>query len=324
MYTQLAFALDRLRALAPDHPEWAAASPALAAAAAGDLGPLLKGGLAGLMELVAATHAGMTNDAFVAAVEAWIADAKHPRFGRPYTECVYQPMLEVMELLRARGFQVLARGGRSRGVRGARASGEAGAASRAGSRCRRSPLPPSPPKVWIVSGGGVEFMRPWTGRVYGVPPERVVGSHTTMEFSTEGGAPALKRLPKVGFVDDGPGKPVAINLHIGRRPIAAFGNSDGDFEMLLWTTARGVAGDGGGGSSSSSGDGAAAPQRHRLGVLLHHTDAAREFAYDKASHCGKLDRALEAAGGEGWVVVDIARDWARVFPWEPLEGGGGQ
>jgi hypothetical protein len=200
LYTQLSFALDELKALAPAHPEWAASSPALAAAADGDLGPLLAGGMGALMQLVAATHAGMTNDAFVGSVKEWIAGARHPRFGRAYTECVYQPMLEVMALLRARGFQVRWCGGVGGVFRKSGASSAGGSFLMIEHPSSQRPTTPTAAavQVWIVSGGGVEFMRPWAQRVYGVPPERVIGSHTAMEFTMEDGVPTLTRQPKVG------------------------------------------------------------------------------------------------------------------------------
>ncbi len=206
----------------------------------------------GILELVMATHAGMTTDEFEAVATDWLATARHPTTGRPYTEMVYQPMLELLDYLRANGF-----------------------------------------KTFIVSGGGIEFMRPWTEAVYGIPPEQVVGSSIKTVFEVRDGEPVLVRLPELNFIDDKAGKPVGINTHIGRRPIAAFGNSDGDFQMLEWTTA---------------GDGA------RLGVLIHHTDAEREWAYDRDSHIGRLDRGLDEAGDRGWTVVDMEKDWAKIYP----------
>jgi hypothetical protein len=193
----------------------------------------------------------MTSSAFAGIVTTWIAGARHPRFERPYTDLAYQPMLEVLEFLRANGF-----------------------------------------RTFIVSGGGIEFMRPWTERVYGVPPEQVVGSSIKTRFDMRDGRPELFRLPEIDFIDDGPGKPVGINTHIGQRPIAAFGNSDGDLEMLQWTTMSG---------------------RRSLGMLIHHTDAVREYAYDRASPLGRLDRALDAATVNGWSVVSMKDDWKRIF-----------
>jgi phosphoserine phosphatase len=249
-YVQLAFALDRVRALAPRHPEWKD-TPPFRAVLEGDPSALAAGGDRGLTEVLATTHAGMTTDEFEAIVRQWLGRARHPRFQRPYTELVYQPMLEVLAHLRASGF-----------------------------------------KTYVVSGGGVEFMRPWTERVYGIPPEQVIGSRIETRLETRDGRPVLRRLPAVAFVDDRAGKVQGIHAHIGRRPIAAFGNSDGDLEMLQWTAA---------------GPGA------RLLLLVHHTDAEREWAYDRASTIGRLDRALDEAHARGWLVADMKRDWARVF-----------
>ena len=251
MYVQLVFALDRLKALAPQNPEWKDKQP-FKAALEGDLKTVAAGGEHALLELVMATHAGMTTDAFARVVTDWLATAKHPRFNRPYTELVYQPMLELLTYLRANGF-----------------------------------------KTYIVSGGGIEFMRPWTEKVYGIPPEQVIGSSIKTRFELSEGKPVLVRLPEIHFIDDKAGKPVGIHMHIGRRPIAAFGNSDGDLQMIQWTTA---------------GSGA------RFGLLVHHTDAEREYAYDRQSSVGRLDKALEAAKRQGWTVVDMKQDWKRIFP----------
>jgi phosphoserine phosphatase len=253
VYVQLAFALDRIRALAPQNPMWNHTEP-FKSALAGDLRAALASGEKGVAELLAATHAGNTTEEFSAIVSAWIAAARHPRFGRPYTEVVYQPMLELLEYLRANGF-----------------------------------------KTFIVSGGGVEFMRPWVQAVYGIPPEQVVGSRAKLEYAVRDGVPRIDRLVGVDFVDDKAGKPVGIQQQIGSRPIAAFGNSDGDFEMLEWTT---------------SGPGP------RLGVIVHHTDAVREWAYDRGSRVGALSRALDEAPARGWVVVDMKQDWKMVHPFD--------
>jgi hypothetical protein len=251
IYIQLAFALDRVRELAPRHPEWKAREP-FKSVLAGDLKKALAGGEKALLEIVMATHSGMTSDEFAGIVARWFATAKHPKYARPYTECVYQPMLEVLSYLRANGF-----------------------------------------KTFIVSGGGVDFMRVITEKVYGIPPEQVIGSYGKLEFELRDGKPVLARKPGVGFIDDGPEKPVGIQHHIGRRPIAAFGNSDGDQQMLEWTAA---------------GPGA------RLALLVHHTDAAREVAYDRASHVGKLDKALDEARAKGWIVASMKDDWKAIFP----------
>lgn len=250
IYVQLAFALDRIKALAPDHPEWRDTEP-FKAALDGDLKAVAAGGEEALLQLIMASHAGMTTEEFEDTVESWLRTAKHPRLNRPYTECVYQPMLELLNYLRANGF-----------------------------------------KTYIVSGGGVEFMRPWTEQVYGIPPEQVVGSTIKVEYTNQNGKPALLRLPQIDMIDDKAGKPVGIHKFIGQRPILAFGNSDGDYEMLEYTT-------GGPGPS--------------LGLLLHHTDGAREYAYDRSSAIGKLVRGLDNAATNQWIIVDMKQDWLRVF-----------
>lgn len=251
MYFQLAFALDRVKALAPKHPEWKTKEP-FASLLKGDLKGALAGGEKAILEIVMATHAGMTTGEFDQIVKDWITTAKHPKTGKLYTEMVYQPMLELLAYLRANGF-----------------------------------------KTFIVSGGGIEFMRPWTEQVYGIPPEQVVGSSIKTKFELRDGKPALVRLPELNFIDDQAGKPVGINSHIGRRPIAAFGNSDGDLQMFQWTAA-----------------GAGA----RFCLYVHHDDAAREWAYDRASHIGKLDQGLDEAKVRGWTVVSMKDDWKRVYP----------
>lgn len=248
-YFQLFFALDRIRALAPLHPEWKETQP-FKAALEGDTETLAKGGHRAIAELIMASHAGNTTEEFAEIVEDWLQTARHPRLDRPYTDLVFQPMLELLEYLRANGFS-----------------------------------------TWIVSGGGIEFMRPWAEEVYGIPPEQIVGSSIKTQFEIRDGEPVLVRLPEINFIDDKAGKPVGINQHIGRRPIAAFGNSDGDLQMLQWTTAG--------------------PGR-RLGVIIHHTDEEREWAYDRDSHVGRLDEALKQAERNGWVVVDMENDWSRV------------
>ncbi len=251
-YIQLAFALDQIKARAPQHPEWQSREP-FKSALAGDAKSILTGGERALLEIVAATHFGMTTEEFEAEVRAWLTTARHPATNRPYTEMVFQPMLELLTCLRASGF-----------------------------------------KTFIVSGGGVEFMRTFAERTYGVPPEQVVGSSGKLKFEMRDGKPILIKLSEVDFINDNVGKPVAIQQHIGRRPIAAFGNSDGDLEMLQWTTA---------------GEGA------RLALLVHHTDGIREWAYDH-SYFGRLDKALEEANTNRWVVADMKNDWQRVFPFE--------
>ena len=248
-YFQLFFVVDRVKELAPEHPEWKDKQP-FKGVLEGDLKAVAATGKRGLLELVMATHAGMTTAEFEEIVERWLATARHPDRDRPYTELVYLPMLEVLDYLRANGF-----------------------------------------KTFITSGGGIEFMRPWVEGVYGIPPEQVVGSSIKVEFQERDGEPVLVRLPEIDFIDDKEGKPVGIHKFIGRRPIAAFGNSDGDFQMLQWAT---------------SGEGP------RLGVFIHHTDAVREWAYDRDSHIGRLDRGLDEAAERGWIVVDMKNDWKKV------------
>jgi phosphoglycolate phosphatase-like HAD superfamily hydrolase len=252
MYFQFAFALDRLKTLAPQHPEWKE-NPLVSAVLGGEMKALAAAGERGVLELATITHAGMTTDEFPKIVEDWIASARHPKFNRPYTHLIFQPMLELLAYLRANGF-----------------------------------------KTFIVSGGGVEFMRVWAEKVYGIPPEQVIGSSIVTKFEMIGGMPVLTRLPELDFMDDNVGKPVAIHKHIGRRPIAAFGNSDGDLQMLQWTTG--------------------CPES-RFALLVHHTDAVREYSYEVTS-MGKLDVALTEAKAKGWTVVDMKRDWNRIYPFE--------
>lgn len=251
MYFQAFFVFDRVKALAPQHPEWKTQEP-FASILKGDLKAVLAGGEKSLFQLLAATHAGMTTEEFSQTVSDWIATAKHPKTGQPITAMVYQPMLELLAYLRANGF-----------------------------------------KTFIVSGGGIEFMRPWTEAVYGIPPEQVVGSSLKLKYEVRDGTPVLVKLPELDLNDDKEGKPVGIQRNIGRRPIFAAGNSDGDFQMLEWTT---------------SGKGP------RFGLIVHHTDSAREVAYDRQSHIGKLARALDEAPARGWLVVDMKADWSRVYP----------
>ncbi len=251
MYFQLLFAIDRVRVLAPQHPEWKDTEP-LASLLKGDLKTALAGGEKAMMEIVAVTHAGMTTEDFENIVRDWIATAKHPVTQRPLLEMVSQPMIELLAYLRANGF-----------------------------------------KTFIVSGGGIEFMRPWTEHVYGIPPEQVVGSSGRLKWEIVAEEPTLMKLPAMDFIDDKQGKPVGIQKHIGRRPIAAFGNSDGDLEMLQWTAA-------GPGS--------------RFCLYVHHTDAEREYSYDRDSHVGQLDQGLAEAAAKGWTVVDMKDDWKTIFP----------
>ncbi len=254
VYFQIAFAFDRVKALAPRHPEWRTQEP-FKSVLADDRAALAALGEKGFLEIMAATHTGMTTEAFTKAVLDWLATARHPRFNRPYTDLVYQPMLELLALLRAHQF-----------------------------------------KTYIVSGGGIEFMRPWTERVYGIPPEQVVGSSGVTRYELRpDGTPVLVKDPKVMFIDDGPGKAVGINQFIGRRPVFAFGNSDGDQQMLEWTAA---------------GSGA------RFMGLVHHTDGVREYAYDRPSLVGQLDKAWNEALRRGWTIVDMKNDWKVIYPFE--------
>ncbi len=250
---QLYFALDRVKVLAPQHPEWKEKQP-FKAALEDDMRAVFASGERGLMELMMTSHAGMTTEEFEVIVKDWLATAKHPRFKRPYTELVYQPMLEMLAYLRASGF-----------------------------------------KTYIVSGGGIEFMRPWTEQVYGIPPEQVIGSSISVKYELRDGKPVLVRLPALDFNDDKAGKPVGIHKFIGRRPIMACGNSDGDFEMLEWTT-------------TGSGP--------RLGLIVHHTDAEREYAYDRKAGLARLDKGLDEAKDRGWTLVDMQRDWKVIYPFE--------
>ncbi len=249
MYFQLAFALDRVRALAPKHPEWKTKQP-FKAAIEGDMKALAAAGEHGVLELVAASHAGLSTDEFAATVKDWFATARHPKLERPYNELTYAPMVELLAYLRANGFQ-----------------------------------------TWIVSGGGVEFVRAFAEAAYGIAPQQVVGSSLELKYEQRNGQPALVQQPKVAFIDDKAGKPVGIQKAIGKRPIAAFGNSDGDFQMLEWTT---------------SAPGA------RLGLLVHHDDAEREYAYDRKSSIGQLDRGLDEAGPRGWTLVSMKNDWKQI------------
>lgn len=247
------FAAARVKQLYPQHPEWENHQP-FAAAVENDMRTLAAAGEKGAATLMMATHAGITTEEFAQIVVDWITTAKHPRFNRLFTDLVYQPMLELLNLLRANGF-----------------------------------------KTYVVSGGGIEFMRPWSGKVYGIPPEQVIGSSIRTRFELKDGKPALQRLPEIDLVDDGPGKPVGIYKFIGRRPIFAAGNSDGDLEMLQWATGG---------------------QGPRFGMIVHHTDEKREWAYDKQSAVGRLDKALDAAIGAKWTVVDMKWDWRRIYSFD--------
>ena len=256
VYFQLLFAIDRIKELAQEYPEWKDQMP-FKAVLENDMAALAASGKKGLLQLVMASHAGMTTAEFEKIVKDWLATSKHPRFKRPYNDLVYQPMLELLTYLRANAF-----------------------------------------KTYIVSGGGIEFMRPWVEKVYGIPPEQVVGSSIKTKFEIQDGTPVIVRLPEIDFIDDKAGKPVAIHKFIGRRPIAAFGNSDGDLQMLQWT---------------------AAGTGERLLVIVRHTDADREWAYDRESKIGRLDKALDEANSHEWTVVDIKKDWNVIYPFQHKE-----
>ncbi len=251
MYFQFLFAVDRVKALAPQHPEWKTTEP-FASLLKGDMKAALAGGEHAILEIIAATHSGMTPEEFRQIVKDWLANARHPTTGRLYTDMVYQPMLEALAYLRANGF-----------------------------------------KTWIVSGGGVEFMRAFAEHVYGIPPEQVIGSAGKLKFELRDGVATLTKLPDVEFIDDKDGKPMAIERIIGRRPVMAFGNSDGDLQMLQWTAA---------------GDGP------RYCAFIHHTDAKREWEYDRKSPVGRLDKGLDQAAADGWTLVSMGTDWKAIFP----------
>jgi phosphoserine phosphatase len=251
VYFQLLFAIDRVKALAPEHPEWKDKQP-FKAAIEGDMETLAKSGHEGIAELVMASHAGMSTQQFQQIVSAWLATAEHPRFKRKYTDLVYQPMLELLSFLRNNGFT-----------------------------------------TYIVSGGGIEFVRNFSEEKYGIPPAQVVGSSIKTKYEVIDGEPTLMRLAEMNFINDKEGKPIGINQHIAQRPIFASGNSDGDYQMLEWTTA---------------GEGPS------FGLILHHTDPEREYAYDRDSAVGRLDKALDDALDKGWIVIDMKKDWNRVFP----------
>lgn len=253
IYFQLLFAFDELKRMAPDHPEWKDQQP-YKAVLENDQQTLAATGMDGLMKIVGVTHTGMSTEAFIGRAKAWLAKARHPKSGKPFTEMTYQPMHELLDYLRSKGF-----------------------------------------KTYIVSGGETAFMRAFAEEVYGIPPEQVIGTNFVTQYQMIDGQPGLLRTPKLAHNDDGPGKPESIDSIIGRRPILAFGNSDGDLQMLQWTAA---------------GKGA------RFMGLVHHTDAAREWAYDRQSKIGRLDKALDEAKSQGWTVVDMASDWARIYPFE--------
>jgi hypothetical protein len=252
-YFQLAFAIDRVKAMAPNHPEWSDKQP-FKALLEGDMEAVMKEGEAGLIKLVMASHSGMTGEEFEQAVLDWTATARHPKTNQPYTSMVYQPMLELLEYLRANEFT-----------------------------------------TFIVSGGGIDFMRPWAEAVYGIPSHQVVGSSIKSEFDYNDGNPVMRKLPELNFIDDKEGKPVGIYQHIGKKPIFAAGNSDGDLQMLQYTASN---------------------PKGAFMLYIHHTDAAREWAYDRESHVGRLDKGLDQAMADGWTVVDMKNDWSVIYPFQ--------
>ena len=255
-YFQLFFAIDRVKQLAPEHPEWKTEQP-FKAVLEDDMATLAKQGEHGILELVMATHSGITTEEFESIVKDWLSSAKHPRFNRPYTDLVYQPMLELLDFLRSNDF-----------------------------------------KTFIVSGGGIEFMRTWVEEVYGIPRDQVIGSSIKTEFVIKYGKPAINRLAEIDFIDDKAGKPIGIQKFIGRKPVFASGNSDGDLQMLQWT---------------ESGAG------KRFMLYLHHTDSIREWAYDRKSHIGRLDKGLDEAKEKGWAIINMKEDWKVIYPFEFAE-----
>lgn len=255
-YFQLFFGIDRVKQLAAEHPEWKTQQP-FKAVLEDDFKTLASFGEHGLVELVMVSHGNTTTEEFESAVKQWLATAKHPRFNRPYTQLVYQPMLELLDYLRSKDF-----------------------------------------KTFIVSGGGIEFMRPWVEEVYGIPRDQVVGSSVKTEFTFQDGEPVIMRLPEMEFIDDKEGKPLGIHRFIGRKPVFASGNSDGDLQMMQWT---------------ASGEGA------RFMLYLHHTDGEREWAYDRDSHIGRLDKGLDEAREKGWTVIDMKKDWKVIYPFESVD-----
>lgn len=255
MYFQLAFAMDQVKVMAPQHPEWKNKQP-FKALLEGDLKTALAGGEKALLEIVMATHSGVTSEEFEKSVTNWMATATHPTTGKHYSEMIYQPMVELLNYLRANGY-----------------------------------------KTFIVSGGGVDFMRPWVEQAYGIPPDQVVGSSVKVKYEVkEDGTTQIVKLSELNFIDDKEGKPVGIHQFIGKRPVFTAGNSDGDYAMLQWTvTATGYP---------------------RFGMIVHHTDSVREWAYDRQSHIGKLERGLDDAAKYNWMLVDMKTDWKKIYPFE--------
>lgn len=252
-YFQLFFAMDRVKELAKDHPEWQNKQP-FKAVLENDMKTLIASGEKGIMELIMATHAGITTDEFELLVKNWLETAQHPRFNKPYNQLIYQPMLELLDYLRTNDF-----------------------------------------KTFIVSGGGIEFMRPWVEEAYGIPKDQVVGSSIATEYDYNNGAPVIRRLSKIDFIDDKAGKPVGINKFIGRKPVFASGNSDGDLQMMQWTDSN--------------------PYKS-FQLYLHHTDADREWAYDRESHIGQFNKGLDEALEKEWTIIDMKNDWKTIYPFQ--------
>ena len=253
-YVQLFFAIDRIRELAPQHPEWQTTEP-FASLLKGDIKTALGGGQQAIAKIIAASHGGITTTEFADIVARWFATAENPEKKRPFSKMTYVPMVELLGYLRDNDF-----------------------------------------RTFIVSGGGIDFMRVFGQSLYGVAPYEVVGSSGKLEFEIDDGDPVLVKLPEIDFVDDGPGKPVGIAMHIGQHPILAFGNSDGDLQMLQYTCL---------------------PAGQSYCAFVHHTDAVREWAYDRDSDVGRLDKGLDAAATNRWTLVDMAKDWKTIFAAAP-------
>lgn len=253
MYFQLAYAIDFVKAEAPNHPEWEGKEP-FESLLEGNMGKLMAGGEKALLQLVMASHAGMDTDEFTKSIEEWLSNSTHPKTGKPYQQMIFQPMVELLELLRSKGYQ-----------------------------------------TFIVSGGGIDFMRVWAEKAYGIPPYQIVGSSIKAKYEVENGKPKIAKLPELNFIDDKEGKPVGIHQHIGKRPVFAAGNSDGDYQMLEYTT---------------TGPGL------RFGMIIHHTDSIREYQYDRGSSIGKLEKGLDDAAKFNWLIVDMKNDWNKIFAFE--------
>ncbi|WP_084121158.1 HAD family hydrolase [Aquiflexum balticum] len=253
MYFQLIYAVDFIKKEASKHPDWQTQEP-FKSVLSGDLSAVMKGGEKALLEMLMVSHAGMTTEEFGKSVNSWLQTATHPKTGKAYSQMIYQPMLELLEYLRANGY-----------------------------------------KTFIVSGGGIDFLRVFAEKVYGIPPYQVIGSSIKAKYDVVEGQPIITKLPEINFIDDKEGKPIAIHLHIGKRPVFAAGNSDGDYAMLEYT---------------SKGDGP------RFGMIIHHTDSLREYAYDRDSPIGRLEKGLDNAPMFNWSIVDMKTDWKVIFPFD--------